>query len=66
MNWQQLISDLQARGWSQTQIAAHCECGQATISEIARGKNVNPSFKLGQALIALQKSRRKVAELKVA
>jgi hypothetical protein len=43
-------------------MAALCECGQATISELDRGKNKNPSFKLGQALIALDKASDKEIE----
>ena len=65
MNWQSLIADIQTRGMSQSQIASACDCGQATVSELANGKNTNPSFKLAQALIALHKSatrRRAVAK----
>jgi transcriptional regulator with XRE-family HTH domain len=65
VNWQLLIADLQQRGLSQSQIASACNCGQATISELAKGKNDNPSFRLGQALIALQR-RRRTRELKAA
>lgn len=53
MNWKNLIADLQARGLSQPQIAAACECGQATISDLARGRTEDPRDSLGQALRAL-------------
>jgi predicted XRE-type DNA-binding protein len=55
MNWNQLIKDIQDTGFSQVQIATHCGCGQATISELARGITVQPSYAIGQALVALHK-----------
>lgn len=58
MDWQLLIADLQKRGLSQSQIATACNCGQATISDLANKPEREPSFKLGQALIALRKKRR--------
>lgn len=68
MDWQLLISDLTNRGWTQVQIADACDCKQSTVSDIATGATKNPSFKLGQALIALHKSKRKTKapELKAA
>jgi predicted XRE-type DNA-binding protein len=55
MNWNQLIKDIQETGLSQVQIATHCNCGQATISELARGVTVQPSYAIGQALVELRK-----------
>lgn len=66
MDWKLLIADLMEREWTQGQIASYCDCGQATISELAKGKTINPSFKLGQALISLHKSKRKAPALKAA
>lgn len=60
MDWKLIISELQALGMSQPQIAAACGCGQATISDLASGKTKDPRDSLGQALRALlKKSRRK-------
>lgn len=53
MNWKSLIADLRAKGMSQPQIAAACNCGQATISDLASGKTDDPRYSLGQALQAL-------------
>ena len=50
MDWKLLIADLRAHGLSQPQIAARCNCGQATISDIASGKTTDPRHSLGQAL----------------
>ncbi len=55
MNWKSLIADLLANGLSQPQIAVICECGQATISDLARGDTKDPRDSLGQALRALHK-----------
>jgi len=58
MDWQSLIADIQKHGrLTQKQIAATCNCGQASISELAIGKNKNPSFSLGIALVSLHKSK---------
>jgi predicted XRE-type DNA-binding protein len=59
MNWQSLIADLRARNFRQVDIAAICNCKQSTISDLATGETEQPSFALGQSLIALHKSRRK-------
>jgi hypothetical protein len=59
MNWQKLIADLQARGLRQVDIASLCDCRQSTVSDLATGITKEPSFTLGQSLIALHKSRRK-------
>jgi hypothetical protein len=51
MNWIKLISDLSAAGVTQKDIAAHCACGQSTISEIGRGAIKNPAYSIGKQLI---------------
>ncbi len=53
MNWIDLITQLNAHGLTQQQIAAACGCGQTTISEIAAGKTKEPRYGLGQKLIDL-------------
>jgi transcriptional regulator with XRE-family HTH domain len=53
MNWIDLITQLNAHGLTQQQIAAACGCGQTTISEIAAGKTKDPRYGLGQKLIDL-------------
>lgn len=50
MDWKSLITELQGLGLSQAQIAKLCDCGQATISELATGKSNQPRFALGKAL----------------
>lgn len=65
MDWQSIIADIQKRGLSQSQIAAACHCGQATVSDLSSGKTKQPNFVLGQALLALSKaSDRAIARLK--
>jgi predicted XRE-type DNA-binding protein len=56
MDWQLIIADIQKRGLSQSQIASACHCGQATVSDLSNGKTKQPSFVLGQALLALSKA----------
>jgi transcriptional regulator with XRE-family HTH domain len=57
MDWKTVIADLQEAGLSQLQIARECEASQPTISELATGKTVNPSWKLGEALRKLHAER---------
>lgn len=56
MDWEQLIAELVARRMSQTQIAAACGCGQATIADLANGKTKEPRHSLGETLRALHAS----------
>ncbi|MGJ7529826.1 XRE family transcriptional regulator [Variovorax sp. GB1P17] len=56
MDWQSIIAEIQKRGLSQSQIAAFCRCGQATVSDLANGKTKQPSFVFGQSLLALSKA----------
>lgn len=55
MNWQNIIKELQAAGFSQPQIAARCECSQASISALSIGKTKEPNFTLGQKIMAMHK-----------
>ena len=50
MNWSNVISELQAAGWSQPQIAAECGCAQSTISDLARGSTKDPRYTIGEKL----------------
>lgn len=56
MNWSSLISELQARSLSLTQIAALCGCGQSTLSDLKSGASREPRASLSQELLRLQKS----------
>lgn len=53
MFWKNLIADLRAKDLSQADIAALALCGQATISDLAKGETGDPRHALGQRLIAL-------------
>jgi transcriptional regulator with XRE-family HTH domain len=66
MDWQSLIAELKARKFTQEDIASICNCGQSTVSDLARGITKRPNFEIGQTLIALHKSKRKAPELKTA
>lgn len=57
MDWKLLIAELTQAGFSQQQIAAACNCGQASISELATGKTVNPSYSLGVNLTSFHKKK---------
>lgn len=54
MDWKLLIAELRDGGLSQPQIAALCNCAQATISDLASGTTREPRWPLGQALRALR------------
>lgn len=54
MDWKIIIADIVRHGkLTQPQIADACECGQATISDLALGKTEQPRHSLGVALLAL-------------
>lgn len=55
MDWKLLIADLKEFGYSQPRIATECDCGQATINELATGKTLQPRYPLGLALTELHK-----------
>jgi transcriptional regulator with XRE-family HTH domain len=56
--WQSLITDLQAAGVTQKEIAAACGCSQAFVSDISRGRHRGTvSYDLGTALKALHAQR---------
>lgn len=57
MNWEFLIGELRAAGWTQVRIAERVGCSQPTISEIASGSvgRRGPSFQIASALIELHR-----------
>jgi transcriptional regulator with XRE-family HTH domain len=57
MDWKLLIAELQKRGFTQPEIAARCDCGQATISDLASGNTKEPRHSLGESLRRLHKSK---------
>jgi transcriptional regulator with XRE-family HTH domain len=66
MNWKQVISDLQAKGFTQVQIALRCGCSQSTVSDISTGRTTEPGASIGLALIAMSKSKRQAKPTKEA
>lgn len=55
MNWQNIIADIQTRHrLSQARIATLVGCGQVTISDLSAGRNSQPRYSLGAALLKLQ------------
>jgi transcriptional regulator with XRE-family HTH domain len=54
MDWASTIAEIQSLGYTQPQIAKICDCGQATISDLANGKTKDPRDSLGQALRRLR------------
>jgi len=62
MNWVQVIGELVNLGYTQPRIADECKCGQATISDLARGATSNPRFTTAQALLALLTRARRQAK----
>lgn len=54
MNWKTTISEIQAHGLTQPQIAAQCGCAQATINDLANEKTREPRHSLGQSLLKLK------------
>lgn len=51
MQWKHYIAAIAAKGVSQSQLAKQAGCGQATISDLASGKTLEPRHSLGMALI---------------
>lgn len=62
MDWHKLITDLEARGWTQQKIAARVGTSQGHISDIRngrRGKRIG--FSVGVALVDLHASGESLA-----
>ncbi len=55
MNSSNIIADIQTRHrLSQARIATLVGCGQVTISDLSAGRNSEPRYRLGAALLELQ------------
>lgn len=50
MKWNTLITEIQAAGWSQGQIAKYCGCTQGFISQIKNKKLQRVSYEIGKNL----------------
>lgn len=55
MDWKKLITDLEASGLTQIEIAEKCGCSQPYISQLKAGIRGSPVFELGSALSNLHK-----------
>lgn len=55
MNFKNIIQDLMQSGWSQADIATHCNTGQSHISGLCTGDRKMPGYDLGVSLVALHK-----------
>lgn len=53
IDWSTLIARLKSAGMTQTQIADACGVSGPSISDLARGKCTNPSYRLGARLLEL-------------
>lgn len=53
VDWPALLRGLNAAGVTQPEIALRLNCGQATVSDIARGKTTDPRFTLAAGLLRL-------------
>lgn len=58
MDWKIIIAGISDAGLTQKQIAERVQCGQSTISELARGEIGNPSYSIGKGLLELHASIR--------
>lgn len=52
--------------FTQQDIAAYCECGQSTISDLFRGVTKQPSYQVGERLVAMRNGIEKKAAPKPA
>jgi transcriptional regulator with XRE-family HTH domain len=55
MDWKEVIGALMATGLTQKEIAAICNCGQATIADLYSGTTKEPKHALGERLRALHR-----------
>lgn len=53
VDWPALLRGLKSAGVTQPEIALRLNCGQATVSDIARGKTTDPRFTLAAGLLRL-------------
>lgn len=57
IDWPKIIRALVASGLTQPQIAAACNCGQSTVSDMLNGKSSDPRTSLGLRLLHLARER---------
>lgn len=57
IDWASTVRALLGSGLTQPQLAQLCGCGQATISDVVRGKTTDPRTSLGLRLIDLARQR---------
>ena len=53
MNWQTIITELEASGMSQAKIARAVPCAQPYISQLKSGVRRSPGYAIGAALVAM-------------
>ncbi|WP_225782645.1 hypothetical protein [Xenophilus sp. Marseille-Q4582] len=53
MDWPSIISSLQGKDLTHSQIAKLCGCGQSTITDLLTSKSKEPRYALGRRLIEL-------------
>lgn len=61
MDWKQIITEILASGVSQTELGERIGRSQAWVSEAAKGKYNDLSWKDGQAILAIQEELKKAA-----
>jgi len=61
MNWKNLLSEIFSTGLTQAECAALWGVGQATVSDVATGKTLDPRGSLCMAILATHKERVKPA-----
>lgn len=59
MDWKTVLAEIRASGLTQAEIAERVSVTQSVVSDLCKGKNANPSFALGSALLGLHKKRSK-------
>lgn len=59
MDFQELTHELNKRGWSDQRIAQRVGCVRTAIYNLRMGKNVEPRYSLGVALVDLERRTRK-------
>lgn len=57
MNWGKAISELEASGLTQSEIADTAGCSQAYISQLKTGARNSPDFDIGKAIVDLHEGR---------
>lgn len=57
INWQTLISDLEALGWTRSMLAAHCGLAYSTLCDIANGRSDEPRGNAAVRLSDLARAR---------